>query len=78
MTIKTVILCGGLGTRIGAETKKIPKPMIKINKKPLIEYIMRKFIYEGEAWPELQTHNINGMRFYEVPNGDKYPSITFI
>ena len=47
MTIKTVILCGGLGTRIGAETKKIPKPMIKINKKPLIEYIMRKFISHG-------------------------------
>ena len=39
---------------------------------------MRKFIYEGEAWPELQTHNINGMRFYEVPNGDKYPSITSV
>ena len=39
---------------------------------------MRKFIYEGQAWPELQTHNINGMRFYEVPNGDKYPSITSV
>ena len=38
---------------------------------------MRKFIYEGEAWPELQTHNINGMRFYEV-GGEKYPSITSV
>ena len=47
MAIKTVILCGGLGTRIGAETKKIPKPMIRINKKPLIEHIIKKFISHG-------------------------------
>jgi len=39
---------------------------------------MRKNIYEGPEWPELPTHNINGLRFYEVPDGDKYPSITSV
>lgn len=39
---------------------------------------MRKNIYEGPSWPELPTHNISGMRFYEVPDGDKYPSITSV
>ena len=39
---------------------------------------MRNFIYEGPEWPELPTHNISGMRFYEVPDGDKYPSITSV
>ena len=32
----------------------------------------------GHDWPELQTHNIRGMRFYEVPSGEKYPSITSV
>ncbi len=39
---------------------------------------MRKNIYNGPEFPELQTHNISGLRFYEVPNGDKYPSITSV
>ena len=29
-------------------------------------------------WPELVVHSHNGMRFYEAPNGDKYPSITTV
>lgn len=45
--MKVVILCGGLGTRIGIETKKIPKPMIKINGKPIIEHIIKIFLKNG-------------------------------
>ena len=29
--MKVVILAGGFGTRISEYTKKIPKPMVKIN-----------------------------------------------
>ena len=35
--MKTVILCGGLGTRLSEETKKIPKPLVKINNITLLE-----------------------------------------
>ena len=31
--MKVVILAGGLGSRLSELTKKIPKPMVKINKK---------------------------------------------
>ena len=31
---QAVILCGGEGSRLGKITKKIPKPLIKINGKP--------------------------------------------
>ena len=41
--MKVVILAGGLGTRISEYTKTIPKPMIKIKKKPLIVHIMQHF-----------------------------------
>ena len=44
---KIVILCGGLGTRIGHETKYKPKPMIKIDDKPIIWHVMKIFKYYG-------------------------------
>ena len=45
--MKVVILAGGLGTRISEYTKTIPKPMIKINGKPLIYYIMKHYAKYG-------------------------------
>ena len=40
---KVVILCGGKGTRIGHETRYRPKPMIKIDDKPIIWHVMKIF-----------------------------------
>ena len=45
--IKVVILAGGLGTRLPEYTKKIPKPMVKINGIPIIVYIMSHYIKYG-------------------------------
>ena len=45
--MKIVILAGGLGTRISEYTKIIPKPMIKVNKRPLIYYIMKHYANYG-------------------------------
>ena len=39
-TVSAIILAGGRGTRISEYTKIIPKPMIKINGKPIITYII--------------------------------------
>ena len=38
--MKIIILAGGLGTRLGEETKKKPKPMINIGKDPIILHII--------------------------------------
>ena len=45
--MKVVILAGGFGTRISEYTKRIPKPMILINKKPIIVHIMEHFTKYG-------------------------------
>ena len=45
--MKTIILCGGLGTRLGTETKKIPKPMVRIAGRPIVEYIIRGYMKYG-------------------------------
>lgn len=41
--MKIVILAGGFGSRIFEYTKKIPKPMIKIANKPILEHIINIF-----------------------------------
>lgn len=38
---KIVILCGGYGSRLGHETKLIPKPMVKIDNDPILVHILR-------------------------------------
>ncbi|MBT8243008.1 MAG: nucleotidyltransferase family protein [Nitrosopumilus sp.] len=38
--MKTVILAGGLGTRLLPLTKKTPKPMLRLGKKPILEHLV--------------------------------------
>ena len=45
--MKVVIHAGGFGTRISEYTKTIPKPMISINKKPIIIHIMEHYVKYG-------------------------------
>ena len=45
--MKVIILAGGFGTRIAEYTKTIPKPMIKISKKPILVHIMDHFAKYG-------------------------------
>ena len=45
--MKTIILCGGLGTRISEETIKKPKPMVKVGKLPILEHILNIYIKHG-------------------------------
>lgn len=45
--MKTVILCGGLGTRLSEETKKIPKPLVKIGPYPILIHIMNIYAKYG-------------------------------
>ena len=45
--MKIIILAGGFGTRLSEYTHSIPKPMVKIGKKPIVEHIMRHYIKYG-------------------------------
>ena len=38
--MKVLLLCGGKGTRLHPLTKKIPKPLIKIKNKTIIDHII--------------------------------------
>ena len=42
-----VILAGGLGTRLAEETKKKPKPMVEIGRKPILWHIIKHYEHYG-------------------------------
>ena len=45
--MKVVILAGGKGTRISEYTKLIPKPMVQIGQKPILEHIINYYMKFG-------------------------------
>ncbi|MBI3597358.1 MAG: glucose-1-phosphate cytidylyltransferase [Nitrospirae bacterium] len=45
--MKTVILCGGLGTRLREETDFRPKPMVEIGSRPILWHIMKGYTHYG-------------------------------
>jgi len=45
--MKTVILAGGLGTRISEESHLRPKPMIEIGGRPILWHIMKLYSHHG-------------------------------
>ena len=48
--MQTVILCGGLGTRLSEETQLKPKPMVEIGGRPVLWHIMK--IYECHGFTD--------------------------
>lgn len=45
--IKVVVLCGGHGHRLRPLTKHVPKPLVTLNGKPVIQHIIEFYIKKG-------------------------------
>jgi len=45
--LQVVILCGGQGTRMGALTDTVPKPMVEVGGRPLVWHIMKGYAAWG-------------------------------
>ena len=43
--LEAIVLCGGHGKRLNNLTLKIPKPLIRINNKPILEYIIEHLLF---------------------------------
>jgi glucose-1-phosphate cytidylyltransferase len=45
--MKTVILCGGRGSRLSEQTVEIPKPLVTIDGKPILHHLMQIYSTQG-------------------------------
>lgn len=45
--MKTIILCGGIGTRMKEETEFKPKPLVLVGGKPILWHIMKIYAHYG-------------------------------
>jgi glucose-1-phosphate cytidylyltransferase len=45
--MKTIILCGGMGTRIRDASENLPKPLLPIGGKPILWHIMKTYAHYG-------------------------------
>lgn len=47
MMMKAFVLCGGQGTRLRPYTYSIPKPMLRLGKKPILQYVVENLRLNG-------------------------------
>ena len=45
--MKAMVLCAGFGTRLGGITKEIPKPMLQLQGRPMLAYILANLREHG-------------------------------
>jgi len=46
-TVKTVILCGGKGTRAYPQTVELPKPLLEVAGRPILQHVMEIYADQG-------------------------------
>jgi glucose-1-phosphate cytidylyltransferase len=81
--LKTIILAGGLGTRLTEETETRPKPMVEIGGQPILWHIIKHYAhfgfkdfyvalgYRGEVIKRffMDYHNLNGSLSIDLASG---------
>lgn len=80
--LKVLILCGGKGERLKPLTESVPKPLVKINERPILSYLLshfesygfRKFViavgYKSESVKRYFKQNHRNLQVEIVDSGD--------
>ena len=50
-----IILAGGLGSRLGKEVLRLPKPMVDVSGRPFITYILDRLVEQAVAHIVIST-----------------------
>lgn len=70
--MKTVIMAGGKGTRISSIASDIPKPMIRINQKPVLEHEIRCLRDQGFTDIIITVSHLGSVIMDYFGNGERF------
>jgi D-glycero-alpha-D-manno-heptose 1-phosphate guanylyltransferase len=59
--VKAIVLCGGLGTRLGELTREVPKPLLDVGGRPFMHYVLDRLAAAGIVDVTLATSFQSGM-----------------
>ena len=78
--MKGIILAGGKGTRLCPLTLTTPKPLVAVNKKPLINYNLSLFSEHGvgEIKVIIRPEDREHYRRWHVENASRFPGATIV
>ena len=73
--IDVILLCGGKGQRLRPLTSVIPKPLLLVNKRPFLYYVIRNFlrinvnhIYLASGYKSHKIHEFKKKYFNKAKN----------
>jgi dTDP-glucose pyrophosphorylase len=67
-----VIMAGGKGTRLLPRTENIPKPMLRIMGKPILQHIVEQAKYDGVSNFAIAVHHLSGLIEEYFQDGSKF------
>jgi NDP-mannose synthase len=73
--MRAVILAGGLGTRLRPYTTVIPKPLVPIGDRPVLEHIIRSLVRSGVDHIDLCVNHLGELILIYLANADIPPEI---
>ena len=72
MPVTGVIMAGGFGTRLRPLTEDVPKPMLPINGRPLLEHMLSKLRQAGIRSVNITTHYLGESIIEHFKDGSKF------
>ena len=70
--MKAMILAAGKGSRLSPLTDKTPKPLLPIQGRPLIEYIVKNLAREGYHQIVINLHHLGDQIIEFLGDGSRY------
>ena len=73
--MRAIILAGGLGTRLRPYTTVIPKPLVPIGDRPVLEHIIRSLVQSGVDRIDLCVNHLGELILIYLANADIPPEV---
>jgi NDP-sugar pyrophosphorylase family protein len=73
--MRAVVLAGGLGTRLRPYTTVIPKPLVPIGGRPVLEHIIRSLVRSGVDHIDLCVNHLGELILIYLANADIPPEV---